>query len=79
MQIRLDVDAVYNEHSRLRLMFPTLNKEQADDKICAKHFRKNQTSGALNKILSCVLFGTSLSEYILLNASQTRANDLDAN
>jgi hypothetical protein len=40
MQIGIDGDVLYNEYSRLRLVFPTINKEQTDDKIWAQHFRK---------------------------------------
>jgi hypothetical protein len=37
------------------LALPTLNKEQTDDKIWAEYFRKNQTSGELQKIVSFVM------------------------
>jgi hypothetical protein len=52
MTIGIDVDAYYNEYSRPRLVFPTLTKEQTDDKLWAYHFRKNLNSDELNKIVS---------------------------
>jgi hypothetical protein len=46
---------IMNIHSGLRMVFPTLNKEQTDDKIWAEHFRTKQTSGELNKVFFRVL------------------------
>lgn len=54
MQRGIDVDALYNTCSRLRLVSPTVNKEQTDDKIWAEHFRENHISCELNKIDSFV-------------------------
>jgi hypothetical protein len=31
MQIGIDVDSLYDEYSRLRLVFPAQNKEKIDD------------------------------------------------
>jgi hypothetical protein len=47
MQIGIYVDALYNEYLRLRLVLPTLNKEQTEDKIWVEHFRQNHISDEL--------------------------------
>jgi hypothetical protein len=58
MKIGIDVDALYNEYPRLRLVLPALNKETDDDKICTEHFRKNRILVVLNEVDSFVFYQT---------------------
>jgi hypothetical protein len=52
MQTGVNADALYNEYLWLQLVFPTLNGEQTNDKIWAKHFSKIHILHELNKIVS---------------------------
>jgi hypothetical protein len=54
LKIGININALHIEYLRLRLVFPTLNKEHTDDNIWAEHIRRNHKSCELNTMVSFV-------------------------